>query len=113
MNLDFQKSLLELSFMNFEFESSQVVIRIIYRFKSDAVHNSNRSMISGGFCLLYAWAKGKSWINWGSKLALLIENHAILVRPTLKIWDCGMKDRNILIPIKSKSRYHKYEVINE
>jgi hypothetical protein len=50
------------------------------RFESNTADNSNRSMISGGFWLLYALIKGESWINWGSKLAPLIKNRYILVR---------------------------------
>jgi len=34
---------------------------------SNTVHNSNRSMIPGGFSDIYALTKGESWINWGSK----------------------------------------------
>jgi len=36
--------------------------------------------LSSDFWLLYALKKGESWINWGSKLVLLIENQLILVR---------------------------------
>jgi hypothetical protein len=44
--------------------------------------------------------KGESWINWGSKLALLIENHPILVRPNTQV--LGLQDGrlDIALPLK-------------
>jgi hypothetical protein len=73
------------------------------RVSSNTVHYLRKNCLTGlssSFWILCASSKGGSWINWESKLFLLIENQLILVRPNTQV--LGLLDGRVDIALPRK-----------